>query len=275
MSRKQWTDEKLFTRLLNNKSDRTYWDNIWELRSRCNQNVFAKCYELVKSSNQKEKIIGIDVLSQLGLISGGRRPFQSETLQIFFEILETVDDSKVIASVLFGMGNNNYETLTDSQIAFLANFKTHTEPDVRYSLVYSLLFIDNQKAIETLIYLMDDKMSWIRDWATFGIGQIERNNKKIREALWKRVNDKHQDTKLEAIVGLAERKDSRVKEIIIRELLDGEFGVLLFEAIEELNDKDFLTYLYQNLEKYEKDKSINLIWIKDLQNCISKLENQT
>lgn len=272
MIRKQWTDEKLFSRLLNNKTKRTYWDNICELRSRSNDEVFAICSEFCNSDSNKEKLIGIDVLAQLGV---EKRPFQKETLELFFELLAKENDSEVLMSILYGIGHNNYETLTDSQIAFLANFKTHTEPDVRNGLVYSLLFIDNQKAIETLIYLMDDKMSWIRDWATFGIGQIEKNNKKIREALWKRVNDKHQDTKLEAIVGLAERKDSRVKEIIIRELLDGEFGVLLFEAIEALNDKDFLTYLYQNLEKYEKDKSINPIWIKDLQNCLSKLENQT
>lgn len=33
MGRKNWTDEKLFFRLVNNKSDKTYWDNIRELRS--------------------------------------------------------------------------------------------------------------------------------------------------------------------------------------------------------------------------------------------------
>ncbi len=274
MSRKTWANDKLFTRLLENKSDKTYWNNIQELHSRATKDVFARCCELLKSSNQKDKIIGIDVLSQLGTEPSGKRPFQNETLQIFFEILETTEDSKVIMSVLKAIGHNNYETLNDSQIAFLTNFKTHTDSDVRYSLVYSLLFIENKKAIETLIYLADDKMSWIRDWATFGIGNIERNNKTIREALWKRVNDKHQDTKLEAIAGLAKRKDIRVKEIIKRELLDGEYGILLFEAIEELNDKDFLPLLNANLEKAEKSKTISSDWIDDLKSCIERLNKR-
>ena len=46
--------------------------------------------------------------------------------------------------------------------------------------------------------------------------------------MWNRVNDKHQETKLEAIVGLAKRKDTQVNEIIKREIIDGEYGVLLF-----------------------------------------------
>ncbi len=271
MSRKKWSNEKIFARLLTNKSDKTYWNNIQELHSRATNEVFIKCCELVKSSNQKEIVIGVNVLAQLGV---EKRLFKNETLQVLFEILETTEDSKVIMSVLNAIGHNNSESLTDSQIAFLTNFKTHSNSGVRYSLVYSLLFIENKKAIETLVYLSDDKMSWIRDWATFGIGQIERNNKTIREALWKRVNDKHQDTKLEAIVGLAKRKDKRIKEIIIRELSGGEFGTLLFEAIEEINDKEFLPILNETLQKAEKDKTINSDWSNDLKSCLERLNKR-
>ena len=115
-------------------------------------------------------------------------------------------------------------------------------------------------------------MSHIRNWATFGLGtQIERNNKNIRETLWNRVNDKHQETKLEAIVGLAKRKDNRVNEIIKREIIDGEYGTLLFEAILEIKDKEFLPLLKQNLKNIKDDKNINPEWEKDLKNCINEL----
>ena len=90
--------------------------------------------------------------------------------------------------------------------------------------------------------------------------------------MWKRVNDKNQETKLEAIVGLAKRKDNRVKEIIDRELKNGEYGTLLFEAIEELNDKSFIPLLQQNLKKSKTDKGIKPEWIKDLKAFIRKLE---
>lgn len=162
MSRKDWTDEKLTSRLINNKMDKSRWDNISALRKRPSQELFAKCVELTKSNNPKIRKIGID----------------------------------------------------------------------------------NINAIETLIKLSSDKLSHIRNWATFGLGtQIERNNKTIREALWARVNDKHQETKLEAIVGLAKRKDKRVNDIIKREIIGGEYGILLFEAIIETQNKEFLPLL--------------------------------
>lgn len=100
----------------------------------------------------------------------------------------------------------------------------------------------------------------------------QKNNKNIREALWQRVNDKNQDAKLEAIVGLAVRKDNRVKEIIRRELLDGEYGTLLFEAILETGDKQFLPLLRQNLKSGKQDKGINSKWLEDLESCIDKLK---
>ncbi len=62
MSRKDWSDDKLFFRLLNNKSDRTYWDNIEELRKRGSINVYDKCLKYIKSNVEKHKIIGIDEL---------------------------------------------------------------------------------------------------------------------------------------------------------------------------------------------------------------------
>ena len=102
---------------------------------------------------------------------------------------------------------------------------------VKEGLVSALWFTDNLQAINVLIKFTEDRLSHIRDWATFYIGQGERNNKQIRNALWNRINDKHQETKFEAIVGLAKRKDTRVIEIIKRELLDGEFGTLLLTQL--------------------------------------------
>lgn len=270
MSRKKWTDERLFFRLINNKSDKTYWDNIRELRSRANSNIFDACVKLIKSSRPKERIIGIDILAQLGLTP---RPFFKESRKLFFDILKKENDTKALLSVLYAIGHNN-EKLKANEIALLVSFKDNADEGVREGLVSALLSVDNKLAIEALIHLTNDKVSHIRNWATFGIGtQIERDNKSIREALWSRVDDNNQDTKLEAIVGLAKRKDLRIKEIIKRELLNGEYGTLLFEAIEELKDKDFLPLLKSNLQKARKNKRILSDWVKDLKACINKLES--
>jgi len=272
MSRKYWTDDKLISRLINNKSDKSRWDNISILRKRPSEELFAKCAVLTKSKEQKNRTIGIDILAQLGLTP---RPFLKQTLDIYFDLLNSETDPKVLMSLLYAIGHNN-DNLNKQQIEKVCSFSNNDNGWVKESLVSALLGIDNLKAIEILIKLSADKISHIRNWATFGIGtQVERNNQRIREALWNRVNDKHRETKLEAIVGLSKRKDSRVKEKIKRELIGGEYGTLLFEAIIETSDEQFLPLLRQNLKAIKEDTTINPEWKKDLKNCISELTKLT
>ena len=271
MSRKNWTDEKLISRLINNKSDKSRWDNISTLRKRPSEELFSKCIELTKSDNTKIRKIGIDILAQFGLPP---RPFLIETLKIYFELLEAETDPDVLMSLLYSIGHNNDE-LDKEQIEKICSFIDNENNLVKEGLVYALLGIDNLTAIQTLVKLSSDKLSHIRNWATFGLGtQIEKNNKNIREALWNRVNDKHQETKLEAIVGLAKRKDNRVSEIIKREIMDGEYGILLFEAIIYIKNKNFLPLLHQNLKNAEEN-IINTEWKEDLKNCIHELTKIT
>jgi hypothetical protein len=66
MSRKKWTSEKIFTRLLNNKTQKTFWENVRELRKRPNKEVYNRAFKLANSKIEKEQIIGIYVLAQLG-----------------------------------------------------------------------------------------------------------------------------------------------------------------------------------------------------------------
>lgn len=268
MSRKKWTDEKLIFRLLNNKTDKTYWDNIIELRSRANTNIFNTCAKLIKSSKSKERIIGIDILAQLGLAP---RPFLKESKELFFDILRKEKNPKALLSVLYAIGHNN-EKLKSDEIALLVSFKGNVDEGVREGLVSALLSVDHKLAIDTLIHLTTDKISHIRDWATFGIGtQIERNNKDIRNALWNRISDKDKDTKYEAIVGLANRHDIKIKEIIEIELKNPNFSSLLFEAITTLKAIEYLPELKKLLKESKRDETINLKWRKDLQKCISDL----
>ncbi len=271
MSRKEWTDDKLFFRLLNNKSDKTYWDNISELRSRPNKSVFEKCQDLVNSDIPKERMVGIDILAQLGVFP---RPFYKKTIKLYFDILEKEKDCNVLTSLFYAIGHNN-ESLNQKQIKKLIAFQTNENSSVRQGLVSSLLGLDNNQAIDTLIDLSNDKVPSIRNWATFGIGsQIETDNDKIRKALWNRIDDKNQDTKLEAIVGLAHRNEIKVREVIKHELTDGEYGTLLFEAIELLDCVEFIPLLKNNLITGRSDSGINPNWLKDLEILIDKLENK-
>ncbi len=73
------------------------------------------------------------------------------------------------------------------------------------------------------------------------------------------------------MVGLAIRKQNAVKESIIEELKRGEYGTLLFHAIETLNDKEFIPYLENNLKSAKNEGGINKEWIADLKKCLNKL----
>ena len=268
MSRINWTDDKLLARLLNNKSEKSRWDNISVLRSRPSEELFKKCLELTKSKEQENRSIGIDILAQLGLPP---RPFLEQNLKLYFDLLNIETAPEVLMSILYAIGHNN-ENLNQKQIEKICSFLDSENEWIKEGLVYALLGIDNLKAIETLIKLSSDKLSHVRNWATFGIGtQIEKDSQIIRTALWNRVNDRHQETKLEAIVGLTKRKDNRVIEIIKRELINGEYGTLLFEAIIETGDKQFLPLLRQNLKLAKDDSNINPEWINDLEDCINEL----
>lgn len=268
MGRENWTSEKIFERLVNNKSEKTYWNNISELRKRANDKVYNKACEFAKSQIDKKKIIGIDVLAQLGFDPRFR---QNETIKLYFELLKKKQNDDVLFSLFFGISHNN-EKLTNNQVLQLIKFKNSKNNDIRYSLVSAISGVDNPKAIETLIELSEDKFSSIRNWATFGIGTLsEENNDSIINALWERTKDKHQETKLEAIVGLANRKQVAVKDQIIEELKSGEYGTLLFDAIETLNDKEFIPHLENNLKSVKNDSGIKEEWIADLKQCLSNL----
>lgn len=268
MGRDKWTDDKLFDRLLNNKSDSSYWDTVGELRRRPSKTVFERCAALTKSDSPKSRKVGIDVLAQLGI---SPRPFLKESIKLFFESLKTEKDTDVIIALLYAIGHNN-DNLSASQIKKICSF---TDKPLRESLTFSLLGVDNDIAIETLIGLSQDTSANIRNWATFGLGsQTEKDSPEIRNALWNRVNDKHKDTRYEAISGLSHRKDERITAIIQKELLTENYQGLLFEAIAILGDKQFLPILKEQYSRFKAYEDINPEWLNDMKNCIEELQKK-
>lgn len=268
MSRINWTNEKLFERLLNNQSTRTYWDNVKTLCTRPEKAVFKRCSALVKSTLPRERRIGIDVLSQLG---GAARPFQKPTLALYMRILPNERDVKVLESLLHAIGHNN-TGLDDKGIEKLSYLKKHRYAVVRYGVVHALQKVDKPAAIDMLIDLSGDKDTDVRDWATFSLGSmITRNNKAIRDALWARISDTDEDTRMEAIMGLASRKDPGIYEVIRKELSTGETGTLLFDAIAALGGQEFLSPLKKLHKQSANDRTVHPQWLSKLEDAIEVL----
>ncbi len=232
------SDNELFEHLLERRRDNIYWKIMSELRSRSNDFVFQKCMEWIASDYFKQKIIGIEVLSQLGIYE---RPYKNESISLFFNLLNTETDSELLESVLIAIGHNN-DTLTYEQIKLLVSFKEHRSYKVRYGVVLSISGLTNTEAIEALLILSKDKKELVRDWATFGLGtQIDTDTVAIREALWERTQDIAPDIRIEAIYGLAKRGDVQVQKLIEKELDENPNNLLLIEAAEILKDSEFLS----------------------------------
>ena len=264
--------EKIFERLLTNKSTENYWKYVSELRKRKTDEIFEKSVLLTKSDSVKERILGINVLSQFGF----PRLHKKEIVKLFFELLKSQTDKGVISSIFYGIGHNN-EKLTNKQVEFLSSFRTHKSVYVKYSLVSALSTIEKDIAIDTLIKLSSDRDSDIRDWATFGIGsQIDTDNEKIRTALWNRISDKDEGARFEAICGLAQRKDKRIKEILKTELENiDEYGSLILESIEHLDDKSFIPTLEKKIIENKKSKKVNEDWLLNTLNKLNGKEKRT
>ncbi|MBD8389500.1 hypothetical protein [Dysgonomonas sp. BGC7] len=273
MGRKSWSNEKLLSRLITNRSDKTYWLNIAELRIRATPAFFEQCILLTESNIPKKRMIGVDILSQLR-DSVSIKPYSKKVLIHFLNLLKVEKDLSVIKSILYGIGHNNDNLVSNEDIEYLTNYWLNKNSCVREGVVLALLGIDNPIAIDTLIKLSEDRYSNIRNWATFGLGsQIERDTPEIRHALFLRIYDKHQETKYEAILGLAKRKDSNIKNVIEQEILSQSYGTLLLEAVEKLQDVVFLPLLEDTLKRYRNQLNVNNQWNDRLEHCINYLKS--
>ncbi|MFT3843062.1 MAG: HEAT repeat domain-containing protein [Myxococcaceae bacterium] len=114
-------------------------------------------------------------------------------------------------------------------VELIAPFAHHPDAEVRRSVVSALLGNSAAGAVATLITLSSDDSADVRNWATFGLGSqlgepgdedfVDSNE--LREALFARIEDPDEETRAEAVVGLAARGDERVLPVVLVELQKG------------------------------------------------------
>lgn len=248
---KSWHASTLFRRALNAKNEDKYWDYVRELRSRGTIEIFNSAKELSLGSKIRCRQLGADVLSQLGY--GSSYPFRSESLKLFHEMLRTEKSPKVLESILVGIGH-----LQESEDTFgvwrISSFRKHKSEDVRQGVVFALLCRTDRISVSTMNYLSRDKSPMVRDWATFGLGQqIDLDTPAIRKALIDRVYDSDGSTRGEALLGLAKRKDPRVKPFLIQELEQEDVSSMTIEAAAEFGDRTLLPYIEQQIASADEE----------------------
>ena len=217
------------------------------LQYRATREVFDEAVRLCKAVNPDERILGADILGQLGI---PERAFPKESLAVLLPMLEEETDPDVLQAVAIALGH-----IRDPEaIPHLIKHKNHSDDRVRYGVVHGLLTCEDQRAVAALIELSQDADDDVRNWATFGLGtQIERDTPAVREALFARIRDPHDETRGEALVGLAARHDERVLQPLIAEL-EGEMTWLLaLDAAKLLKDPRLCSALLTLKQRWQDD----------------------
>lgn len=238
------------------KDKNAFWDIVWILRYRGSYEVFTAALKLCESKNPKSRELGVDILGQLGV---PERSFANESGIIILKLLENEEDIDVLNSIGVAIGH-----LKDPRgVAPLAKLKNHLSADVRLSVVIGLLCQEDELAINTLIEMSTDENEDVRNWATFGLGEmIKTDTPAIRDALFQRLIDEKGETDTEAeirgeaLLGLAKRKDKRVVHLLIEELSCSCVGRLSVEAANEIGDARLYPFLVRLQEWWDVDSNL-------------------
>jgi HEAT repeats len=125
----------------------------------------------------------------------------------------------------------------DAHDAILAHAR-HPESEVRHAVAFALPTCGlDDSSLAALCDLSRDGDKDVRDWATFGLGELtDADSPAIRDALFAHVEDTDYETMVEAIIGLARRQDERVRPHLVRELADPDHSEMLDDAADFLEN---------------------------------------
>ena len=181
----------------------------------------------------------------LGKSVNGHPENTAEAVPELVAMLRASEDPEVLTAVVQALGHSWTE---EANLAVLP-LVDHPDDEVRLAVACAIPGgLETRAAIEqaaaTLITLSTDRVDEVRDWATFGLGtQLAIDGADVRAALWARIDDPDGDTRDEALVGLARRRDPRIFETLLRRLREPSVGRLAFEAAEFLADPRLISDL--------------------------------
>lgn len=203
------TIDELFSQALQGDYDNDdAWQAINALRLTGAREVFEGAAEWCRSNEQLKRARGADILGQLGKTpENPSTVFPEESFKILCGMLESERDPVPLSAVIAALGHLG----NPSAIPLILPFSFHPDTEVRFDLAFALgCFAEDKRSVATLLKLMTDKDSDVRDWATFGLGVLGNfDSPEIREALFHNLSDPEEDVREEAMVGLAKRKDLR------------------------------------------------------------------
>lgn len=232
-------DELFAQTLKGDPEDDEAWKAVHALRASGSREVFDRAVIWCRSSEALKRARGAAILGQFGHTGENQTTlFADESFKVLSDMLESETDPVSLAAIVAAFGHLDNPAI----IPQILPFSYHPNADVRLDLAFTLgCFADDERVVSTLIKLMADKDTEVRDWATFGLGVLGNfDSAKIREALFKNLGDEDEDVREEAMVGLAKRKDDRSLKEIMSALQDEDRSARAVEAanfyLERSND---------------------------------------
>jgi len=202
--------------------------------------------EYSKSTDALDRAVGAKVLAELGW---GDESFLEESVEVLIRLL--ADGEPVVVSAAAAAFAHRSD---DRAIPDLVRHVPSAEPSIRYGVTVGLAGNDDPDAVAALITLSRDEDREVRDYAVFALGShTDLDTPELREALHAAMADPDPEIRGEALVGLAERGDERVKPALIEEWKSDEVSILSLEAAEVLGDPDLLPHLEEMGELLDEE----------------------
>jgi HEAT repeat protein len=171
--------------------------------------VLDRALEMIASDDPRLRECAVDILGQLGVPT---RSFPDECFNATVERLNSDPDPRVLRSAAIALGHLKDPRAIDALVGRV----NHGDARVRYAVASALGGNSDPRTVAALIQLTTDEDEIVRDWATFGIGTQGRlDTAEIREALYRRLDDSDEETRYEAMRGLARLGDLRVAQPLI------------------------------------------------------------
>jgi methionyl-tRNA formyltransferase len=218
--------------------DREWYPYVSALAMRGDREALAA---LVALQDDPDAVVRSMVAYVLGQLGGEAPAFPDEQAAALAAMAASERDPVVVEAIACAFGHLGEPYGHD----WLLRQRDHPEARVREGVAFALGGRGADGSLGTLIALSRDPDADVRDWATFALGTLaEHDTPELREALVKRLEDSDDDTRLEAIHGLALRGDERVRDaaLDVLEAADGDGDVyrrhLLHETAAVLAEDD-------------------------------------
>ncbi|PPK96185.1 HEAT repeat protein [Kineococcus xinjiangensis] len=195
---------------------------------------------------------------RLGDLVNGHPEHVDEVLPQLVRILTSTDASRVLLACIAALGHAWHPA---AAAALLDHVRPdHPDPQVRLALAQALPGgIDTpgdlrDRTIDALILLTADAEPHVRDWAAFGLGQLQARSPSAREALAGLLHDPDHDARCEALQALAAAGDDRAHPVLLARLdASGDLCLVELEAAAALAAPDLHPGLQRLAEEWAGD----------------------